>query len=103
MTGTCQTCGKRGATDDRGHMLRHGKLCGGTGRASVEAEQEFRDALQRRAEAEVQDACESVEAEEARWSAQMRGQAAHLGDVWWPGKPGIDRRVFDVSGHRSLS
>lgn len=45
---------------------------------------------------------ESEEAEGARHRHRMAQAAAERGDVWWPGKPGIDRRVFDVSGHASV-
>lgn len=57
-----------------------------------------------RREAQQQDDCESIEAEEAKWSARMRGASEHRGaDVWWSERPGIDGRVFDVSGMRSVS
>lgn len=49
------------------------------------------------------EACESIEAEEALWSARFRGAAkARGGDVIWDEQPGIDRRLFDVSGLRSV-
>lgn len=49
------------------------------------------------------EASESIEAEEALWEARFRGAAkARGGDVIWDDQSGIDRRLFDVSGMRSV-
>lgn len=57
-----------------------------------------------RLEAQQQDDCESIEAEERRWSERMRGAAADRGgEVVWNDRMGLDRRLHDVSGMRSVS
>ncbi len=53
-------------------------------------------------EAAQLDEIESEEAEEARWSSLMKRAAAERQPVHYP-KAGIDRRLFDVSGMRSMS